>query len=134
MASPKISSSLQNKIEKLIKKWHGKLTWALLVDRIELEFGFKTTRQTLCTYTGIDTSYHNKKSELRGATPALYTKMTASDVGLVKQNDNLVTEVEDLKEKNAEQFRMIERMLSNANDIPNLDLKDLVKRRPEENR
>lgn len=132
MATPKISAGQQRKIEILINKWSGKLTWAALVTKVDLDLGIKTTRQTLCTYVGISTSYRNKKSELRGATPSVYTKITASEVKLVEQIEHLKAEVAVLKRNNAEQLRMIERILVNASTIPNLDLYALVKRRPEE--
>ncbi|EJM53568.1 hypothetical protein PMI29_05756 [Pseudomonas sp. GM49] len=130
--TPKISAQEQRKIEIMLAKWTGKLTWDALVTRVQLELAIKTTRQTLCTYVGISASYKNKKAQLRGASPSLYTKITASDVKLVEQIENLKAEVEVLKKNNAEQLRMIERMLLNAGAIPNLDLYALVKRRPEE--
>lgn len=129
---PKISAQAQRKIEIMLTKWTGKLTWDALVTKVELEIAIKTTRQTLCTYVGIAASYKNKKAQLRGASPSLYTKITASDVRLVEQIENLRAEVEVLKRNNAEQLRMIERMLLNASTIPNLDLHALVKLRPEE--
>ena len=129
---PKISAQAQRKIEIMLIKWKGKLTWDALVTKVELELAIKTTRQTLCTYVGISISYKNKKAQLRGVSPSLYTKITASDVKLDKQIEHLKAEVEVLKKNNAEQLRMIERMLLNANDIPNLDLYALVKKRPEE--
>jgi hypothetical protein len=129
---PKISAQAQRKIEIMLIKWKGKLTWDALVTKVGLELAIKTTRQTLCTYVGISTSYKNKKAQLRGVSPSLYTKITASDVKLDKQIEHLKAEVEVLKKNNAEQLRMIERMLLNANDIPNLDLYALVKKRPEE--
>jgi hypothetical protein len=58
--------------------------------------------------------------------------MTASDVKLVERIQNLVAENEILKRNNAEQLRMIERMLANARCIPNLDLNELIQKRPEE--
>lgn len=132
MVEPKISVQAQRKIEIMLTKWVGKLTWDALVTRVELELAIKTTRQTLCTYVGIATSYKNKKAQLRGASPSLYTKITASDVKLVGQIENLRAEVEVLRKNNAEQLRMIERMLLNASAIPNLDLHALVKLRPED--
>lgn len=132
MMEPKISAQAQRKIEIMLIKWKGKLTWDALVTKVELELAIKTTRQTLCTYVGISTSYKNKKAQLRGVSPSLYTKITASDVKLDKQIEHLKAEVEVLKKNNAEQLRMIERMLLNANDIPNLDLYALVKKRSEE--
>ena len=132
MAMAKITAPEQRKIEVILTKWTGKLTWDALVAKVYLEFGIKTTRQTLCTYIGISTSYKNKKAQLRGVTPSLYTRITASDVKLVEQIEHLKAEVEVLRKNNAEQLRMIERMLLNASFIPNLDLYALVKRRPEE--
>lgn len=132
MAIPKISAQQQRKIEVLLAKWTGKLTWDALVTKVALELGLTTTRQTLCTYIGINTAYKNRKAQLRGATPSLYTKITASDVKLVEQLEHLKAEIAVLNRNNAEQLRMIERMLSNATLIPNLDLNALVKRRPEE--
>lgn len=129
---PKISALAQRKIEIMLTKWTGKLTWEALVTRVELDFSLKTTRQTLCTYVGIATSYKNKKAQLRGASPSLYTKITASDVKLVEQIEHLKAEVEVLNKNNAEQLRMIERILLNAEAMPNVDLHALVKRRPEE--
>lgn len=132
MVIPKISAQQQRKIEVLLAKWTGKLTWDALVTKTTVEIGLKTTRQTLCTYTGINTAYKNRKAQLRGATPSLYTKITASEVKLVEQVEHLKAEISVLQRNNAEQLRMIERMLSNATAIPNLALSALVKRRPEE--
>ena len=132
MVVPKITTQEQRKIEVILTRWTGKLTWDALVAKVHLELGIKTTRQTLCTYIGISTSYKNRKAQLRGVTPSLYTRITASDVKLVEQIEHLKAEVEVLKRNNAEQLRMIERMLLNASFIPNLDLYALVKRRPEE--
>ncbi len=132
MVPPKISSLQQRKIEVLVAKWTGKLTWDAIVQKIALEIGLVTTRQTLCTYTGIYTSYKKRKAELRGATPSLYTKITASDVKLVEQVDSLKAQVKVLERSNAEQLRMIDRMLSNASAMPGVDLNALIRRRSEE--
>lgn len=132
MFTPKISALQQRQIEVMLTKWNGKLTWEALVERVELQLGLKTTRQTLCSYAGIAACYKNRKAHLRGATPALYTKMTASDVELLERIGRLEAEIEILERNNAEQLRMIERMLANARSIPNLNLKDLIQRRPEE--
>lgn len=132
MSGPKISADLQSKIEVMLAQWAGKLTWQALVIRIELELGLKTTRQTLCSYTGINTAYKDKKAQRRGATPILYSKITASDVKLALQVEQLKARIVVLERNNAEQLRMIERMLLNANAIPNVNLDDLIRRRPEE--
>ena len=132
MFTPKISAEQQRQIEVILTKWTGKLTWDALASHVELQLGLKVTRQTLCSYAGIAACYKTRRAHLRGATPSLYAKMTASDVKLVERIQNLVAENEILKRNNAEQLRMIERMLANARCIPNLDLKDLIQMRPEE--
>lgn len=132
MVAPKISAKQQRQIEALLKRWTGKLTWEALVAHVELEVGLSTTRQTLSSYVGINACYKERKAVLRGANPALYTKITASEVKLVERIEKLEAEILVLKKNNAEQLRMIERMLANARSIPNLDLNDLVHRRPEE--
>lgn len=132
MFSPKISAQQQRQIEVMLTKWTGKLTWEALVARVELQLGLKITRQTLCSYAGIAACYKNRKAHLRGATPALYTKMTASQVQLVERIDQLTAENAVLKRNNSEQLRMIERILANARCIPNVDLRDLIQTRPEE--
>lgn len=132
MAAPKISAQQQRKIEVVLTKWTGKLTWEALVGRIKLELDIETTRQTLCTYAGINVCFKRKKVQLRGTTTPLYTVVTASDVKLVEQIERLKAEVSILEKNNAEQLRMIERIFANAKAIPNLDLRALIKIRPEE--
>lgn len=132
MASPSISAQDQRRIEQLIVKWKGKLTWKLLTKAIELELDIKTTRQTLCTYTGIYTAYTNRKSQLRGVTPEVVASITRSDVSARERIARLERTVRDLEETRDEQLRMIDRIFANATSIPNLDLRDLVKERPEE--
>ena len=132
MAIPKISAQQQRQIETMLTKWAGKLTWEALVTQVELDLGLRTTRQTLSSYMGIITCYKRRKAQLRGATPAIYTKITASEVNLVARIERLEAEIEVLTRNNAEQLRMIERMLANARSIPNLDLRDLMQERSEE--
>ncbi|QEY12814.1 hypothetical protein [Cellvibrio sp. KY-YJ-3] len=132
MALPRISAQQQRKIEAVLTKWVGKLTWEALVERIKLELDIETTRQTLCTYAGINVCFKKKKAQLRGVTPSLYTVVTASDVKLVEQVERLKAEISILEKNNAEQLRLIERIFANAKAIPNLDLRALIKTRPEE--
>lgn len=134
MASPKINSQQQRKIEIIIAKWNCKLTMNALLDKIELELNLKVTRPTLYEYHGIINAFHKRKIQLKGVTPEIEKKITASEVDLFKQNQSLKDEIQYLERKNAEQLRMIERILSNASEIPNLDLNKLVRRRLEENR
>ena len=132
MASPKISAAQQRKIEVLINGWRGKLTWDALVDRIRIDLGLLVTRQTLCTYTGIDNCFKVKKKQLRGVTQDVYHNIKISDVALLEKVNSLQAKIVVLERNNAAQLRMIERILSNANEIPNLDLASLIKLRSED--
>lgn len=127
-----ISSQQQRKIEAIITRWSGSLTWDKLVKRIQLELDLKISRQSLCTYVGIYSSYKKKKSELRGAIHDGSANTSQSQVKLADQVERLKAEILVLERHNAEQLRMIERILSNASAIPNLDLYALVRKRPEE--
>ena len=132
MGSPSITTQDQRCIERLIANWKGKLSWKLLTKAVELQLGIKTTRQTLCTYTGIYTKYKKRKADLRGVTPEVVSRITRSDVAAQERIARLERDVRDLEEKNAEQLRLIDRMFANALSIPNLDLRELIKKRPEE--
>lgn len=132
MGSPSITAQDQRRIERLIANWKGKLSWKLLTKAIQLQLGIKTTRQTLCTYTGIYTKYKKRKADLRGVTQEVVSSITRSDITAQERIARLEKDVRDLEEKNAQQLRMIDRMLANASSIPNLDLRELVKERPEE--
>nr|WP_315168499.1 hypothetical protein [uncultured Deefgea sp.] len=66
MTAPKISALQQRKIEVILTRWAGKLTWEALVERIKLELDFETTRQTLCTYTGINICFKKKRQNFCG--------------------------------------------------------------------
>lgn len=134
MASPSITAHDQRRIERLISNWKGKLSWDLLTKAIEVDFGIKTTRQTLFTYSGIYEKYKSRKNELRGATPETFSRVTLSDISANERIARLEREIRDLEMRNSQQLRLIERIFSNAASIHNIDLRDLVKERPEEAR
>ncbi|NUW69235.1 hypothetical protein [Vibrio coralliilyticus] len=132
MASLSLTSKQQRAIEALIRKWKTKLTWSLLVNAVKTELSISTTRQTLCTYTAIKNEFDRKKNELRGVTRVVVERFTKTDVELVAKVEQLEAENVILKRQLSEQLRTIERMLANASTIPNLDLNQLMKPRPEE--
>lgn len=132
MASPSISAQDQRRIELLISSWKGKLSWKSITQAVELHLGIKTTRQTLCTYTGIYAKYKKRKAALRGATEEMVTKITRSEISAQERIERLEIQIEELNGIVAEQLRFIERMLANAAAIPNVDIGELVKLRPEE--
>ncbi len=133
-AHPKITEDLQFRIEKMLWLWEGKLTWALLVQKITIELGLKVTRQTLKDYNGIYNAYERQKKILRGSTPLIEKTITKADVDLVLQIKKLQAVVETQKNTINEQKRFLQRILQNATEIPafkgNLEL--LIAHRPED--
>lgn len=66
MAFKSLETEQQISIQALIRSWKGKLTWDLLVTKIESSLGIATTRQTLDKYANIKHEYNQKKQVLRG--------------------------------------------------------------------
>ncbi|NOH72591.1 hypothetical protein F0225_14750 [Vibrio pectenicida] len=66
MAIKSLETNQQISIQALIRSWEGKLTWDLLVTKIESSLAITTTRQTLDKYLNIKNEYKEKKRLLRG--------------------------------------------------------------------
>lgn len=66
MATKSLDIEQQISIQALIRGWEGKLTWDLLVTRIESSLAITTTRQTLDKYLNIRNEYKDRKRLLRG--------------------------------------------------------------------
>lgn len=66
MAMKSLDTDQQISIQALIRSWEGKLTWDLLVTKIESSLAFTTTRQTLDKYVNIKNEYKEKKRLLKG--------------------------------------------------------------------
>ena len=66
MAIKSLETDQQISIQALIRSWEGKLTWDLLVTKIESSLGIATTRQTLDKYSNIKHEYQKQKQVLRG--------------------------------------------------------------------
>ncbi|MCB5461543.1 hypothetical protein BCT70_010160 [Vibrio lentus] len=66
MALKSLETDQQISIQALIRSWEGKLTWDLLVTKVESSLGIATTRQTLDKYANIKHEYKQKKQVLRG--------------------------------------------------------------------
>ncbi|MEZ9080632.1 MULTISPECIES: hypothetical protein [Vibrio harveyi group] len=66
MALKSLETEQQISIQALIRSWEGKLTWDLLVTKIEASLGITTTRQTLDKYANIKHEYQKQKQVLRG--------------------------------------------------------------------
>lgn len=66
MAIKSLDTDQQISIQALIRSWEGKLTWDLLVTKIESSLAITTTRQTLDKYLNIKNEYIEKKRLLKG--------------------------------------------------------------------
>ncbi|MDE1347643.1 hypothetical protein [Vibrio aestuarianus] len=65
MAIKSLDTDQQISIQALIRGWEGKLTWDLLVTRIESSLEITTTRQTLDKYLNIKNEYKKRKRFLK---------------------------------------------------------------------
>ncbi|HHX8446783.1 TPA: hypothetical protein ACVO1C_003140 [Vibrio diabolicus] len=120
MAAPSLSTQKIRKIETLIQAWKTKLTWQLLVERIEAELNIKTTRQTLNTYNSIKSAYDIKKQELRGKPTKEFIKFTKSDIDIYERINKLEAENEVLKRKVDSQLAFIRQIGFQAESNPAL--------------
>jgi dGTP triphosphohydrolase len=66
MALKLLDTEQQISIQAVIRSWDGKLTWDLLVTKIESSLSITTTRQTLDKYLNIKNEYKEKKRLLKG--------------------------------------------------------------------
>lgn len=66
MATRSLDTDQQISIQALIRSWEGKLTWDLLVTKIESSLAITTTRQTLDKYLNIKNEYKDRKRSLKG--------------------------------------------------------------------
>mgnify|MGYP001770876302 FL=1 len=66
MATKSLNTDQQISIQALIRSWEGKLTWDLLVTKIESSLAITTTRQTLDKYLNIKNEYKDRKRSLKG--------------------------------------------------------------------
>ncbi|NRF64789.1 hypothetical protein [Vibrio coralliilyticus] len=66
MAIKSLDTDQQISIQALIRSWEGKLSWDLLVTRIESSLAIITTRQTLDKYPNIKKEFQERKLALKG--------------------------------------------------------------------
>lgn len=118
MALPSLDTQQVRKIEKLISGWQTKLTWDLLVQRIESDFGIDTTRQTLNTYASIKEGFRIKKQSLRGAPTKEFIQFTKADVNAYDRIKSLESEVTSLEKKVDKQKAFIQLIADTAKSNP----------------
>jgi hypothetical protein len=114
MALPSLDTNQTRKIEKLISGWQSKLTWDLLVQRIESDLNIKTTRQTLNTYAGIKEIFSLRKQELRGKPNKELVKFVKSDVDAYERIQRLENENTMLEKRVDKQLAFIQAIADTA--------------------
>ncbi|MFT6926763.1 MAG: hypothetical protein ACJAZP_002383 [Psychromonas sp.] len=120
MALPSLSTAEMRRIETLINRWKTKLTWELLVNRIESDLGINTTRQTLVTYNSIKSSYDSKKQELRGVPSLEFNTFVKSDIDSFERIERLKAENEILKKQVDKQLAFIRKVGELSSSNPSL--------------
>ena len=133
MALPSLSSQQLRKIEGLIQGWTTRLTWDLLVQRIETDLDINITRQTLDTYLSISIAFKNRKQALRGKPTEALKKFTKGDLDMASQIEKLNAENTVLNKKVERQMAFISEIAAIAQINPSVmaimeDLKHKVKR------
>ena len=122
MASLSLSIEQQRDIERLLNTWIGKLTWKMVVDRINANLSITTTRQTLDKYDSVRRAYEEAKlrSRSQGMSLQEIAKYTKSDVTLIEQKMKLEADVDALEKKVNDQLMFIKAIYSEAGSNPSL--------------
>ncbi|MGR5093873.1 hypothetical protein ACPV5O_25475 [Vibrio maritimus] len=100
MALPSLSKEQQKDIVHLINCWVGKITWSMIVEKLDRTLEISTTRQTLNTYPGIKKAYLNAKSRNRYKLNAIQkvSEISCEKTELFEKNLKLKAEVTALKQ------------------------------------
>ncbi|NVJ67085.1 MAG: hypothetical protein HWE16_11405 [Gammaproteobacteria bacterium] len=117
MANPSLNDKDIRKITGLIRSWNTKLTWDLLVQRIELEFAVKTTRQTLSSYSSIKTEFQSQKQSLRLEQLTFSPNYSKQDVDLIKEVESLKNKIERLQAEKDTESRRVDQQLAFIREI-----------------
>jgi hypothetical protein len=118
MALPSLSTKDVRNIEAMIKAWSAKLTWDLLVERIESDLGIITTRQTLNTYSSIKATFSEQKLVLRGKPSDSLIKFTQGDMKLAERIERLSADNAALESKVEKQRAFIAEIADVAKSNP----------------
>ena len=103
MALKSLNTDQQISIQALILSWTGKLTWELLVTKIEASLSITTTRQTLDKYSNIKREFKEKKRLLKGKpVSTLDTKLISylqKDIDLAEKVIQIESELKIAKDE-----------------------------------
>jgi len=131
----KLTRQIETKIVVILRRWNSKITWALLIERIKVELDFDVTKPTLRKIVKITREFENAKGRYKGVytlSPSVIKNITETDIDYYNKYSALLVEKDVMQEMLDEQYALIERMLKNAEEIPNLSIDRLLRERPED--
>ncbi|MBD3611532.1 MAG: hypothetical protein HUJ13_03810 [Hydrogenovibrio crunogenus] len=130
----KIERQVEIKIIAMLRRWNSKITWDLLIDRIKVELDISVTKPTLCKYDRIKTEFNKAKSRYNCSAKLpsdALKKITADEVGYYKKYMLCKEELDVMQENLDAQLALIDKMLKNAEEHPNITVQDLLRDRAE---
>ena len=124
MAIKSLNTDQQISIQALIRSWEGKLTWDLLVTRIESSLAITTTRQTLDKYLNIKNEYIEKKRSLKGqpvsSSDTELLSFLQKDIDLAEKVIQLESELKVAKEEIGYLQKIIKKIALIGQSDPNV--------------
>ena len=124
MANKLLDTDQQISIQALIRSWKGKLTWDLLVTKIESSLAITTTRQTLDKYLNIKNEYKEKKRILRGqpisSDDTNLVSYLQKDIDLAKKVIQLEAELKVAKDEIGYLQAFIQKIANIGQSAPNV--------------
>jgi hypothetical protein len=131
----KLTRQIEIKIVAILRRWNSKITWESLIERIKHELDFEVTKPTLRKFKKITDEYEKAKGRYKGVTtlpPTVVKKITKKDIDYYHKYTSQLVEIEVMQEMLDGQFALIEKILKNAEEIPNLSIDRLLRDRPED--
>ena len=131
----KLTRKIEIKIVALLRRWNSKITWDSLIERIKQELDFDVTKPTLRKFDKITREFVNAKGRYKGVhklPPSVVKNITEADINYYAKYSALLVEKEVMQEMLDEQYALIEKILKNAEEIPNLSIDRLLRERPED--
>ena len=116
-----------SKICELIITWTGKLTWALLIAKIEKNMNLKVSRQTLNGYFAIKKEYQLRKQQLRNGEGnfRLGSHLKQSEQDLLEKIESQKRIIEALERQVNQQLDQLKTFVLNVRNIPGVELSEL---------
>jgi hypothetical protein len=129
MSESKLNKEDIHKIKKMILAWEGKLTWALLIIAIRSDLDISVSRTAIVKYSAIHRVFGDQKDRLKGVVVEPIDHITAKDISDIQ---NLRKDLKDMTADRDQWMKdyyeardLINRVITNADMIPNLDVRAL---------